>query len=174
MTAIRDRNDFVRRTIEILELEFTPFEERDREVTFLLNCLLGTIVSVSEYENKAKKKLLTSRIDNDFLASIPDKIGFLRKVKNGDDLISADIDSINFKVGHKTDLKEKTKIWLLKKIRNGIAHLNIEWENDNGKCKAIRLWNEPRSEVKDFEVVFTIEELKEFAITLSKKYLKAI
>jgi hypothetical protein len=102
---------------------------------------------------------------------IPDKVGFLKKVENECDLTIIDTRQTEFGVGHKTDLKGRKKIWLLKKIRNGIAHLNIKWENECGKCKDIRLWNEPKRNVKDFEIVFTIEQLRNLAIELSNKYM---
>lgn len=164
MTAIRNRQDFVDRTKEILEKKYDYFkEEEDREVTFLLNCLLGTIVAVSESKNNNFK----GDIDDKFLELFPDKIGFLKKKSEEYYLSDTEKSSIDFEVGHKTDLKKMPKRWLLKKIRNGITHLNIEWENDRGKCKDIRLWNEPRPEVRDFEIVFTIDELKKLAIELS-------
>ena len=49
MSEIKDREEFVKRTREILEKKYAYFKkDEDREVTFLLNCLLGTIVAVSE------------------------------------------------------------------------------------------------------------------------------
>lgn len=168
MSEIKDREEFVKRTREILEKKYAYFKkDEDREVTFLLNCLLGTIVAVSE----SKKSNLKGNIDDKFLELFPDKIGFLKKKSEEYYLSDTEKSSIDFEVGHRTDLKIMPKRWLLKKIRNGIAHLNIEWENDGGKCKTIRLWNEAASKVKDFEITFEIEQLKDFAIELSKKYL---
>lgn len=170
MSAIRDQEHFIERTREILDENFDNFQDKDREVTFLLNCLLGLIVAIAEQE-KPKPDIFKNKIDNDFLKFLPDKIGFLKKAKNEYDLTSSKTRQVSFEICHKEDLKKKEKQWLLKMVRNGIAHLNIEWENDNGKCKNIRLWNEPRSGVMDFEIVFTIEELRNFAVELSNKYL---
>ena len=72
------RIDFIKRTKEILKENFQSFEEKDREVTFLLNCLLGLIVTISENE-KTEKKVFKDNIDNDFLTMIPNKIGFVKR-----------------------------------------------------------------------------------------------
>jgi hypothetical protein len=168
MSEIRDRNDFIKRTKEILDQEYDYFKEnKDREVTFLLNCLLGTIVAVTE----SKDKNLESKIDDEFLKLLPDEIGFIKTKNQGlYNISNTSTNSIEFIVCHKDNLKEKRKSWLLKKIRNGIAHLNIKWENEMGECKVIRLWNEPVPNIKDFEIVFTIQKLRNFAVELSKMF----
>lgn len=171
MTAIKNyRIDFIKRTKEILEENFQSFEEKDREVTFLLNCLLGLIVTISENE-KTEKKVFKDNIDNDFITLVPDKIGFVKRNRVDVDLTHVDLTELNVKVGHKEDLKRKNKFWLIKKIRNGIAHQNIEGINENDKWIGVRLWNNTNTFKKDFEIIFTIEELKSFAIALSDKYL---
>ena len=141
MAAIKKyRIDFIKRTKEILEENFQSFEEKDREVTFLLNCLLGLIVTISENE-KTGKKVFKDNIDNDFLTLIPDKIGFVKRNRVDDDLTNVDLTELNVKVGHKEDLKRENKLWLINKIRNGIAHQNIEGINENDKWIGDRLWN---------------------------------
>lgn len=165
MSEIRSKSDFINRTKDILELEFKHMAEQDREVTFLLNCLLGTIVAVLESEEG--KKQLKGNVDGEFITLLPDEIGFIKKPLEQDSLINVTTGSIKFEVGNKADIKSVPKSWLLKKIRNGIAHLNIEWKNEGGQCKAIRLWNEPKPQIRDFEIVFTVEELREFAVRLS-------
>jgi len=85
---------------------------------------------------------------------------------------NSDLTELNVKVSHKDDLKKKSKLWLINKIRNGIAHQNIEGVNENGKWIGVRLCNKNNDSKKDFEIVFAIEELKRFAITLSNKYLE--
>ena len=83
MSEIRDRKDFVKRTKEILKGKYDYFkEEEDREVTFLLNCLLGTVVAVSESKNNN----LNGNIDDKFLELFPDEIGFLKTKSNEYDL----------------------------------------------------------------------------------------
>jgi hypothetical protein len=173
MGAIENyRIDFVKRTNEILKENFRNFkEEKDREVTFLLNCLLGLIVAISENE-KIEKKVFNDNIDDDFLAMIPNKIGFVERDRVDDDLTNVNLVKLNIKVGHKEDLKGKNKLWLINKIRNGIAHQNIEGINENKRWIGVRLWNNTNDSKKDFEIIFTIEELKNLAIALSDKYLE--
>lgn len=170
MTAIEKyKIDIVKRTKEILDENYKSFEEKDREVTLLLNCLLGLIVAISENE-KRKKKVFKDNIDDYFLSLIPDKVGFVESNRVGDDLTDANIKQLNVKVGHKEDLKGKSQLWFINRIRNGIAHQNIEGINENDKWIGVRLWNTNAS-IKDFEIIFTIEELKNLATTLSGKYL---
>jgi hypothetical protein len=64
---------------------------------------------------------------------------------------------------------EYTKDWFLKKIRNGIAHQNMTAKNENEKWIGVRIWNEHYGLV-DFEIEFTIEELKEFAIFIAGEF----
>jgi hypothetical protein len=171
MGAIKNyKIDFIKRTKEILEENFQNFEEKDREVTFLLNCLLGLIVTISENE-KTEKKVFKDNIDNDFLTMIPNKIGYVKRDRVDDDLTNVDLTELSVKVGHKKNLKGKNKLWLINKIRNGIAHQNIEGINENDRWIGVRLWNNTSASKKDFEIIFTIEELKNLAIALSDKYL---
>ncbi len=165
------RIDFIKRTKEILEGNFQSFEEKDREVTFLLNCLLGLIVTISENE-KRRKKVFKDNIGNDFLALVPDKVGFVEKDQTDNDLTNSNLTVLNVKVGHKKDLRGKSELWLINKLRNGIAHQNIEGVNENDKWVGVRLWNTNNDSKKDFEILFMIEELKSLAIALSDKYLE--
>lgn len=177
MSEMRDRKEFVERTKEILEKEFHNFIDKDREVTFLLNCLLGLIVTVSAIEKTEGNKVLDDKIDDEFLALIPKTIGFVNKknaVDENSDLINKKtLTELNIQVGHWDDLKREKKSWLLDKIRNGIAHLNIKWVNVDEKIMAITLWNKPLgkkyAQKKDFEITFEIEILRKFAITISEK-----
>lgn len=63
---------------------------------------------------------------------------------------------------------------LLNKIRNAITHQHIKGVNKNKKWIGVQLWNEPKAKMKDFEVVFTIVQLRNFAIKISKKYLDSL
>jgi hypothetical protein len=170
--------DFVKRTREILQEKFRQFEQDGREVTFLLNCLLGLIVTVSENAQNANPKLevFKDNLDDDFLALVPDKIGFVEQIQVDDnfDLTETSPTLLNAQVRHKADLKGKNKLWLLKKIRNAIAHQNIQAVNEAGKWVGVRLCNKPNAKTKNFEVVFKIDELRKFAIELSNKYLSEI
>ena len=85
MTAIKNYpKDFVERTIRLLK-ELDPEAKKiDLEVTFLLNCLLGMVVSVLENLNKLdkseyEKSLFSIKLNNDELENvIPDKIKAIR------------------------------------------------------------------------------------------------
>jgi len=171
MTAIEKyKIDIVTRTKEILINYYPKFEENDREVTFLMNCLLGLIISITEVE-KEKRKLLRGNIDDDFITNIPEKIGFIQSKNISEDLTNIDLTETTLNVGHKKDLIGKDKFWLMSKLRNSIAHQNIFGINKNDKWFGIRLWNINNSK-KDFEIVFTIEELKRFSIELAESFLE--
>jgi hypothetical protein len=175
MTASKDYPiDFIKRTQEILTDYYQDFQSKDREVTFLLNCLLGLIITIAESE-KRKERIFKGNIDDSFLLLIPDKIGFIHSNKLAMEFTKenlTEVMEVTVMIGHKNDLKEKKKSWFLNKIRNSIAHQNIEAiNNEDEKWIGVRLWNINYDNKKDFEIIFTIEELKKFAIELSKKYL---
>ncbi|MCH8032717.1 MAG: hypothetical protein IH950_03025 [Bacteroidetes bacterium] len=171
MGAIKEyRIDIVERTLEILKKFYPEFEENEREVTFLMNCLLGLIIAISESENQ-NRNLLRGNITEDFIENIPDTIGFVHTININEDLTNQDLTNINVKVGHKSDLLGKDKFWLISKIRNCIGHQNIKGINKEGKWIGVRLWNIINSR-KDFEIVFTIDEIKTFAIDLAERFIR--
>jgi HEPN pEK499 p136 len=170
MSSIKNyKIDFVKRTKELLQDNFDDFIEKDKEVTFLLNCLLGLIITVSENEKKTNLAF-QGLIDDDFLSFIPEKVGFFIKGQHKQDLTQTDLTNLQTRVGHKTELKECKKLWFINKLRNGIAHQNIEGINDKNIWVGLRLWN-TYNDVKDFEIVFTIEELKKLSIKIVDEYL---
>jgi len=170
MGAIKEyKVDIVERTREILINFYDKFEEDEREVTFLMNCLLGLIIAISESENQ-NRNLLRGNIDENFIENISDTIGFVQSIRLKEDLTNQDLTNIKVNVGHKNDLLGKDKSWLMSKIRNCIAHQNIKGINREGKWVGVRLWNNNNSR-KDFEIVFTIDELKSFAIDLAEKFI---
>lgn len=169
MTEIKKyKIDIINRTSEILDKHYPYFKDNDREVTFLMNCLLGLIIAIFENEKK-KRKFLIGNIDHNFLTLIPDKIGFINSRDITDDLTNQDLTQISVNVRHKDHLSIKDKYWFVNKLRNGIAHQNIEGINENGKWAGVRIWNE-NNDKKDFEIIFQIDELKAFAIGLSNLY----
>ncbi len=163
---------FIKRTREILSSHYKSFEEKDREATFLLNCLLGLIITVSENEQK-KSTVFKGTIDEEFLKLIPNKIGFVLKNNSENNVDLTEVSEMSEGIGHKDDLNGRSQLWFINKIRNGIAHQHIEGVNEDGKWIGVRLWNANNHASKDFEIVFSIDELKHFAITLSDKYLNA-
>ena len=164
--------EFIERTKEILQKDFHYFEEKNKEVTFLMNCLLGLIVTVSEEENR-KLEVFKGKIDDDFLDLVPKKIGFVEGTQMDDnfDLTDNSVTELNLPVGHWDDLKKKDKFWFLNKIRTAIAHQNIKGVNENEKWVGVSLYNETNSKLKDFQITFTIENLRKFANEISEKYL---
>jgi len=164
------RIDIIQRTKEILENFYQDFSDRDREVTFLMNCLLGLIIAISENE-RVTRKILKGNIDEDFLSIIPEKIGFLNSRDVTEDLTNEDLTQIQVNVQHKVSLVNKDKYWFVNKLRNGIAHQNINGINENGIWAGVRIWNLVNDK-KDFEIVFQTEELKNFSISLANMYLE--
>ncbi len=191
MTSLIKEYDFIRRTQEILDSNYDGFKEQDREVTFLLNCLLGLLITVSEREKKEKVKVFDSKIDSAFLALVPTEMGFVKdSIKNkkekgeksfddrmGQELTETKLtvlhEKVDVKVGHKDALKQQKKNWYIDHVRNGIAHQNIEAISHEGKWVGIKLWNINPKNRKDFEIKFTIDELRKFAIYISNEYLQA-
>lgn len=161
--------DFVKRTKELLQQNFSDFESKDLEVTFLLNCLLGLIVNVSE--NKKSNSIFNTKIDKNFLSILPDKIGF--KIKDSNEYELIDTNEIRIKIGHKEDLNILYKYEFITKLRNGIAHQHIDAINEDGKWVGVKLWN-INNKLKDFEIIFTIEELKKLSLKIAADYLKSI
>lgn len=161
--------EIIKRTKEILENDYPTFKEKDREVTFLMNCLLGLIIAISENEKKTRT-VLKGNIDDEFLYLIPERIGFLNSKKIKDDLTNSDLTQISINVQHKDNLISKDKFWFVNKIRNAIAHQNIYGINENQKWVGVRLWN-MNNDKKDFEIIFQTDELKNFALKLAEMYL---
>jgi hypothetical protein len=161
--------EFVERTKDLLNDNFSDFKNKNKEVTFLLNCLLGLIVIVSENEKKSNLTF-NGKIDDDFLLNLPEKIGFTIKDSSKNNLTDGNLTQIITKIGHKNDLKKHNKIWFVNKLRNGIAHQNIEGINDNGNWIGLKLWNTNNNST-DFEIVFTIDELKKLALKIAEDYL---
>jgi len=170
-------NEFVKRTLRLLKENFHIFNEKDIEVTLLLNCLLGLIVTVRENKKRNKLSFFDDDIDDHFLTFVPAKVGFVdsKPVSESYDLTKMNMNESNVSVSHKDDLKKKPKFWLIDKIRHGIAHQNIEGVNHGGKWVGVRLWNgSNKGKKKNFEIVFTIKQLRKLAIEVSNKYLSFI
>jgi hypothetical protein len=175
--------DFVERTKELIEQHYECVQKvSGLEVTFLINCLLGLIVAVSE--NHGKATTFNGNIDGPFADKIPDKVWYLKK--NGE---QKDIHKIlkeaknknthclikealyDFSIKDKSDLRKGyAKSDFITKLRNAIAHQNIFVGNEDKQCKTVRMWNE-RVGCVDFEIEFTIEELRELSLYIAEEYL---
>ncbi len=182
------KSSFVKRTREIINdgskyFSDERFDGDSREVTFLLNCLLGLIVSVLE-DDTVSKVMYGNFIDNDFKKYIPNKVAFIENTdmknafKEGGKFIALlDVEHkkvvIDVKIKKYEDLNSISKINFLKKIRNAIAHQHIDGVNKSGKWVGVKLWNE-LDIGRNFEIEFTIKELKKLAISISDDYIKHI
>lgn len=161
--------DIVQRTTEILNDHFLKLEDKDREATFLMNCLLGIVVAISE-NKKISQSIFNIPIDDDFISMIPEKFGFITSYDNVKELTDIRLLKRTVNIGHKIDLKSKSKIWFINRVRHAIAHQNIKAINEDDKWVGVILYNKPK-EVIDFEIEFDIDELKEFALKLGNIYL---
>ena len=178
--------EFVKRTRDIIEnsdgcFSSAQLDGDSREVTFLLNCLLGLVVAVSE-NISVSRILYDNQIDEDFKSNIPHKVAFLRSgdIKksykedgNFTELLSKEqkVLTINIEIKRHKNLSILTKLNFLTKIRNAIAHQHIEGLNNSGEWVGVKLWNE--SDIgRNFEIEFEIQELKKFALYISEAYIK--
>ena len=166
------RIDIVKRTTEILKDHFPTLEDKDREATFLMNCLLGIVVAISE-NKKISQSIFNESTDDDFLSMIPEKFGFITSYDNVKELRDIRLLKRTVNIGHKNELKSKSKIWFINRVRHSIAHQNIKAINEDEKWVGVILYNKPK-EVIDFEIEFDIVELKIFALKLGKMYLDGL
>ncbi|MDR0582476.1 MAG: hypothetical protein LBG31_05900 [Prevotellaceae bacterium] len=149
---INYQKEFVKRTVDLLERGYEPIKAFGREATFLMNCLLGTIVIIAEQgKNETKRpsnKFLRGVINMEFLSilGIPDKTKYLNK----------------------------KKVWLIKNIRHGIAHQHIRAFNAAGADNESH-WEGViiRNPQQNFIIEFRLEELRQFVINLAKNYYAA-
>jgi hypothetical protein len=154
MGSINYQREFGQRTVEVLENGYTRLQELGREVTFLMNCLLGTIVVISEKEHDrteaARNSFLVGVINQEFL----DVLG----------------------IPAKRELINKDKLEFIANVRHGIAHQHIEAKNADNEdnettWSGVIIRNNYRN--NNFEIQFTVNELRDFAINLAKKYYEA-
>ncbi len=172
MSEINYTAEFVERTKQLLEQVYEKAESENLENTFLMNCLLGLVVAVSELKKGDSKKYFDQKINDELLAKIPNKVGYL--VNNSEYNLLGIESSISFEIGKRENLSAQTASWLLGKIRNGIAHQNIEAINSNGKWNGVKIWNHDKQKRKDFEIEFTNFELKDFTLFISLQYIAHI
>lgn len=164
--------DIVQRTKKMLEDHFEYFVKNDMEVTFLINCLLGLIIAVSENNKLINDFKQVINADKNFYNIIPKKVGFLmdEEIQSDVDLFKSTKKRFYKNIGHWDDLKSKSKIWFIEKLRNSIAHQHIEPINRSGRWKGVKMWNEYNN-VRNFQIEYTILELKSFALSLADSFL---
>lgn len=143
---------------EIYEIEFitrtkkivNDYNKRKRgyKLTLLLNCLVGLIILPSE-------------------RTIIEKPPLWNKDTNQIPLFT--------KIDHAwKDGKNHTLGEFVKKLRNGIAHQNVDPINRNNQFVGVRIWNiNPQGNI-DFEVKLDRHSLHAFANLVSDQYLHNI
>lgn len=177
--------EFVERTLKLLDECFDDVKSKDLEVTFLLNCLLGLIVATYEQLDLCQGDFFEKRLaETDILQFVPTKIAkvdfkeFNKRLKdeiNKKSLIGQLPETISieseiviqgFKMAKNLTLKE-----FIKNIRNGIAHQNLMATSQSENWAGVRIWNHNNHGIKDFEVEFSIAQLKKFAHFIGKSFL---
>lgn len=150
--------EFPRRTLKLLESFQAKKIDYNLNVTFLMNCLLGMIVTA--VENSERRQLITGNVDDEMLSFLPDNVEL--KIGNQD-----------LQVHPKSILKTRGKLSTLKKVRNSIAHQHVEPHNRNNNWVGVTLWNvNPQNEI-DFRIELTTAQLNSLANYITRHYLQA-
>jgi len=148
--------EFIDRTINIMCSYRGKYN-----ITLLLNCLLGLIILPSEFYNRKSGRF--------FAADISD-IFEIQEMLNGI-VFNPTKNTKNGWIPDKHNLRN-----LLKKIRNGVSHQQIECEEINGKWNkvVIRDFNMRNNNNLELEIHWTPKQLKKFAIFVANKYKSEI
>ena len=148
-------DEFVERTKTLLTDYKGPWD-----VSNLINCTLGLIIL--PYENI--KRTASKSVWSLELNMIPGLPTFQLHI----------FEPIRSKKENKITYYPKTLKVLLQKIRNGLAHQNIEPINQDGRFTAVVIRNyfDDHRIHKDLEVQFSKEELRCFALFIAEEYLK--
>jgi len=159
MGAVNNYNtEFPQRTLKLLKSFQDKKIDYKLNVTFLMNCLLGLIVTA--VENSERRQLITGNVDDDLLNLLPENIEL--KIGNQD-----------LSILPKATLKARAKLSTLKKIRNAIAHQHVEPTNQNNNWIGVTLWNvNPQNEI-DFRIKLTTAQLNSLATYITSNYLQA-
>lgn len=154
--------EFIERTQKLIEKY-----DGDTEFTLLINCLLGLIIIPSEYNNSLKLNYLDEQ-----LANIPTIYNCLNRIG------SFTFNPTYFdRATNRYVSSQKTLGCLLKKVRNGLAHISSATPiNNNGKWIGIKITdvNKRNNNNIELEVTLKYEEIKEIALYISTEYQKAI
>lgn len=150
--------EFPKRTLKLLK----SFQEKKIDyklnVTFLMNCLLGLIVTA--VENSERRQLIQGNVDDEMLVFIPDNI----ELKIGNQNLISHPKSI---------LKTRGKLSTLKKIRNAIAHQHVEPHNKKNNWVGVTLWNVHPQDGMDFRIELSTAQLNLLANYITNHYLQA-
>ena len=154
-------DDFPTNTRCLVEKCYDYIEkEEGYEVTFLMNCLLGLIDVVSE---KHKDKIGRKKVS--FFAE------YLPETFNGTKTPWGEYTTIK-----KSDYNSINAEYFITKLRNSIAHQNIEAESDGERWGYVILKDfyvddktkGSHGAVQNFEIKLSISQLKALAIAISE------
>lgn len=158
MAAINDySNEFPRRTLKLLRSFMDHDINYDLDVTFLMNCILGLIVTA--VEDSVRRDLIQGNVDNEMLNSFPENV----ELKIGNQILQE---------YPKEVLRARGKLSILKKIRNSIAHQNVEPINENDIWVGVSLWNIHPRYGMDFRIKLTTAQLYSLANYITQQYLQ--
>lgn len=161
--------EFTERTKKLLDEYYDKIEqEKGYEFTFLMNCLLGLIVIAKEKANSEFGKFLKKKLtDKEIEENVPHSIFGVDFKKSKKDLSNTQKISFDIK-----NIREEINLEkFLNSLRNAIAHQNVDTIAENRIWKKVVFYN-VNGEIRNFEVVFTQEELRKFALFLADKYLE--
>lgn len=177
--------EFVERTLRLIKECYSDAKTKELEVTFLLNCLLGLIVATHENIENSEYFISTRLTDPEVNKYIPKAIAkvnlkeintSIKEIINQKSLVTQLDDRIEFNntinIEKYSQLKNMTLKQFVRNLRNGIAHQNLMATSDNEHWKGVRIWNHNSDGIKDFEVEFTISELKKFAVFVGEKFIE--
>lgn len=158
MGAVNNYNiEFPRRTLKLLQSFRDKKVDYNLNVTFLMNCLLGLIVTA--VENSERQQLMAGNVDNDLLNLLPDNV----EIKVGNHPLAT---------FPKARLLTRGKLSVLKKIRNGIAHQHVNPHNNGNNWIGVTIWNvNPGGEI-DFRLSLTTQQLHSLATYIAEHYLQ--
>jgi hypothetical protein len=177
--------EFIERTLTLMDKCYEVAKTEELEVTFILNCLLGLIIATYEQLDLCQGNFFKKRLaDVDVIKFVPDKIArvdfseFNKRFKaevNKKSLIGQLDDEITvesklyvqkFILAKNLTLKE-----FIRNVRNGIAHQNLRATSTSEHWEGIRIWNYNKDGIKDFEVEFKINQLRNFAKFIGEKFI---
>jgi len=150
--------EFPKRTLKLLKSFQDKKIDYKLNVTFLMNCLLGLIVTA--VENSERRQLIIGNVDDELLNFLPDNVEL--KIGNQPLLVHP-----------KAVLKARGKLSTLKKIRNSIAHQHVEPHNQNNNWIGVTLWNVHPRDGMDFRIELTTAQLNSLASYITNHYLQA-
>lgn len=167
-------NEVRRRIVETIEILEKANENDSAYFTILLNSLLSLVILPTEQLKKEKGERLLNGKFSDFLKKVSISPIVFSPIKSFPD--------------NKPNYERKTIPCFFKKLRNGIAHQNIEFVDTNGETLIV-FFNVASSDSKekaknskgkcevnknrviDFKIKVNASQLKKLALYIAYKYV---